>query len=428
MLKLLSSMLVMGGMRALALCSAVLTSAVLGRALGPADFGVVAVIMSVLNLVSVPSNDACSPLLVREIGLLSTSGKISRVQAFAAWAKSLADRLAWPATACLAVLALLLLLTGAADTNRVAWAVLFGAPVIVLWSRMTWQAGILRGSGHPRVPQALGWVLQPVCHLLLMLVLWRFSWLTPASALASMVVSVLTCVLVGSVLVEEKLPKAPKGMHSIAAGEIAKWKTSWRVFLTLGLLSVAMLKLPVLLLGVLSTDLQAGLYRAAENVALFVSLPLLLLNLSVSALVAQLFRNQERTEMQALLQKCTRLALVVALPAGLLLSIFAEEVLVLIYGAEFSAAASVLIVLVVGQLINVACGPVAMVLSMAGHEQRAVPAMVGSLLGMVLLIVPLAEGFGATGAAVAVSAALASWNVLLLYTIRRNIGISPAVI
>jgi O-antigen/teichoic acid export membrane protein len=97
-------------------------------------------------------------------------------------------------------------------------------------------------------------------------------------------------------------------------------------------------------------------------------------------------------------------------------------------GTGFAAAAPALVALWIGQLANLACGPVAVLLTC--HErERAV--LAGVALGAAanvglnaLLIPPL----GATGAAIATAASTALWNVVLVVAVRRRIGVDPTVL
>ena len=82
-----------------------------------------------------------------------------------------------------------------------------------------------------------------------------------------------------------------------------------------------------------------------------------------------------------------------------------------------------LVVLAIGQFINVSTGSVGFVLIMAGNERLArnntLLAATVSLVLNVLLIPPL----GALGAAIATAASIASLNLSAAYLVKRRLGI-----
>ena len=87
-----------------------------------------------------------------------------------------------------------------------------------------------------------------------------------------------------------------------------------------------------------------------------------------------------------------------------------------------SSAYPVLIILAGAQLVNVACGPVGLALTMTGHERTVFRAQLLSSVFAILLLPPAISSSGATGAAIVMALALIFWNVCLLRSEKNHVG------
>jgi O-antigen/teichoic acid export membrane protein len=97
-----------------------------------------------------------------------------------------------------------------------------------------------------------------------------------------------------------------------------------------------------------------------------------------------------------------------------------------LFGADFVAGHWVLLILLVGQLVNVAYACAGSTLSMTGH-QRTVAIVYGVivLLNAVLCYVG-ARLFGLEGAAAATTISMTAWNLWLNALTRRRVGVDTS--
>ena len=86
------------------------------------------------------------------------------------------------------------------------------------------------------------------------------------------------------------------------------------------------------------------------------------------------------------------MVLVLGLAVALVLSLF---------GAEFTAASTALLILIAGQLVNAVTGPCNLLLSMTGHQATTARIMAGAVGVNLALNLALIPRFGIEGAAVA---------------------------
>lgn len=107
----------------------------------------------------------------------------------------------------------------------------------------------------------------------------------------------------------------------------------------------------------------------------------------------------------------------------LLLFIVAPSWVMGLFGPEFTTGGTVLLVLALGQFINVATGSVGFVLIMTGNERLARNNTVIAATVSLVLNVLLIPRLGALGAAIATAASIASLNLSAAYLVKRQLGI-----
>jgi O-antigen/teichoic acid export membrane protein len=128
---------------------------------------------------------------------------------------------------------------------------------------------------------------------------------------------------------------------------------------------------------------EVGYYQAARFIINLVTMPIHLVNLTISASIVQLHAQGRRAELQQLL---TRSAALAGLPSLLAVAILAimPEVVLQIYGAQYIPAASALRWLAIGNLPFILSGSAGIALIMLGYERIS---LLLSITSAVLLIV-----------------------------------------
>lgn len=186
-------------------------------------------------------------------------------------------------------------------------------------------------------------------------------------------------------------------------------RTSWPLML-ISLMAVMINWAPTFLLGALSTTTEAGLYAVAWRTAQLVSFVLLASNTFMAPRFARMHHQQKRDALhRQFLMSNGLLAAAAIAPAAILIA-FSDSVMG-IYGAEFLEASDVLVILTLGQYVNVATGSAGFFLMMTGREivYRNITFVAGgATIGLCLALVP---PYGAMGAAFATATGLALVNL-----------------
>lgn len=177
-----------------------------------------------------------------------------------------------------------------------------------------------------------------------------------------------------------------------------------------------------IMLGILADARQVGFYGVSARAAGLASTALAAVTAVVAPRFAALHAAGRQDELSGLARTATGRAVLFALPV-LTVCLAAPAAVLSLFGSDFTAATSTLMVLAVGHAVNVVTGPVGYLLMMSGRERvlRNNVLAAGVLnIGLNVLLIP---AMGATGAATATAASMILVNVLSLIQVWRHLGI-----
>jgi O-antigen/teichoic acid export membrane protein len=180
----------------------------------------------------------------------------------------------------------------------------------------------------------------------------------------------------------------------------------------------------VLVLGVLAPAATLGVFGIAKRLSMIVGSLLTSIAVLFNPMVADLHHRGRLRELDELFKTSTRWLFTLGWPVCLAEVLFAAAI-VRIFGKEFASGVVALVILVLGQLVNVGTGTVSNLLAMAGRAKLTLANSLAFLALSLLLDLLLIPPFGLIGAAVANSGAVAAVNLLRLWQIRRVLGIGP---
>jgi O-antigen/teichoic acid export membrane protein len=170
-----------------------------------------------------------------------------------------------------------------------------------------------------------------------------------------------------------------------------------------------------------STEM-VGIYKTCANVASIAAMALVAMNTTIQPKISQLYYQGKQEEVMKLCTKFSRLIFLMNIPIfGMI--IFGSRLMIwLAYGEEFVPGAFALSILAIGQIFNVACGPVAQLLNVTGfHKQFRNISLIGALINLLLIII-LIPHWGIEGAAVASAISMAVWNIIGTFYIKKKFG------
>lgn len=176
-----------------------------------------------------------------------------------------------------------------------------------------------------------------------------------------------------------------------------------------------------LLLGIWGSSEEVALFAAAQRTAMLTSFVLVAVNAIAAPKFAAMHSQNDLEGLRRMALISVRLMLLAALPILMFILLF-PGLLMGLFGEDFRAGATALVILAIGQFINIASGSVGFLLSMTGHEKVlrvnvAIGAGVGIVLGAWLI-----PNQGVNGAAIATATAVATQNLFGVYQVNRLLG------
>ncbi|EJI1385723.1 MULTISPECIES: oligosaccharide flippase family protein [Vibrio] len=176
--------------------------------------------------------------------------------------------------------------------------------------------------------------------------------------------------------------------------------------------------------GFFISTAELGLLAAAQRTSLLIGFVLITINFVVAPMFASLYKERQMRKLQNLSRLACRANVGLAIVPVIICTLFPEFVMQL-FGGEFLAAAPLLVVLSLGQLVNVATGSVGFLLLMSGHERTMKYITISSGTVSICLLVTLCQMFGVIGAAWAMAIGMAIQNLAALYFVKRYLGFFP---
>ncbi len=252
------------------------------------------------------------------------------------------------------------------------------------------------------------------------------GWLTPVRAMGLQLAAAAAAVAFGGLYF----------VH-LFSGVLRRSRTSisWRAWgvamLRLGLSNGIRLgqgQVLLLLTGALSGAENAGLLRIAQRGAGLVSLGTAIAIVAAAPLVARLNAEGRHVRLQRLITQVARAGTAVALIVLIGFVLGGHWLLDTLFGAEFLAAWSALIILSLNEMTRALFGPGAMLMNMVRREGVTAAGFVISLAVSTSTAIALIPAYGTDGAAWGMFLGVAGMSVFLWQKARRNLKLDPAVI
>lgn len=180
--------------------------------------------------------------------------------------------------------------------------------------------------------------------------------------------------------------------------------------------------LPYMLLGYWVSSDDVGVFGVSIRTAMLISFVLIAVNSILAPKISALYRREAYVELEKLIKQTTLMLIFIGLIFSIVLIAFAENILNL-FGDEFTAGTTVLVILVIGQFVNVACGSVGYLLIMSGNEKSYRNCTLVSAMVLVVCGVILIPMEGIVGAAITSSLALVVFNIIATFYVKKHLNI-----
>jgi O-antigen/teichoic acid export membrane protein len=221
----------------------------------------------------------------------------------------------------------------------------------------------------------------------------------------------------------DDLEVAPKAAGSVPEESLARQFWSFTAARAVGSAVVMVWRrFDILLVAALSGPADAAVYTAASRFLVVGNLGIQAVTMTVSPQLGKLFARRDIAGAHRVYATATLWTMVFAWPLYLVTA-GAAHLVIRVFGAEYSAGTSSVVVLSAAMLVATACGSVDSVLLMSGRSLLSLGNAVITLAANVGLDLVLIPRFGILGAAIGWAGSIALRNLLALVQIRQLMGI-----
>lgn len=389
--------------------------------LGPKELGIYSIALAMIGLGATVATLGLPALVTREVAKSHVQEEWGRLKGILSVSRLLMVLVSGAlllATACVFA-------AGWATPER-SWLILCSTAIVPMVAVNQVRGAVLRGLNLVTLAEIPELALRPALTIILVIGVYvSVERVSATAAIFVQLVAVLGSFLLGAWFFRKHLPytirKTKSELNALA------WSREAQPFFWITVISVLESQVGTYVLGIVSDLEQVGLFQVASQMVSLIVLGLMAVNAPLQPRLSAAWETRNTTESQELVTEAARLGTIIAVTAAILLAPFAQ-VVVHLFGAQFEGASNVLRVLVVGQVINAACGSCGLVLIATGYQRFYLYAFAVALIVNVLASISLAPLYGAIGAAAAAVASFLVWNGLMVYWAFKKTGLRTAVV
>lgn len=419
--RLLRGLAQAGALTVFGLPIAFATQITLARVLGTDDYGIYAFVLSILNMAAIYVTLGLDNASIREVSAFTGLEDWAGVRGFArfSYRATVATSFALSAVG----LVIVALWPGIGRPTQMA---LYTLPLLLpLTAIMVLQTCMLQSTGGLIEAQAPSGIVRP---LLLIGLLLTVVFLVGQSLSSAEVLLLSGTASFASVLLSDRFLR--KRCHGARPRQPTpeqrkEWLRLGRSLLGVSTFQMAASQqLGIFMIGLLKAKREAGIYSAANQVALPVSIGVGAVLFVAAPMLAQYHSRGQRAELQRTLHLSVLASVALSLPALVAFALIGRWVLGW-YGPDFKAGYGILLVLSLSHLIvSLGSGIGGYLLSVSGNEHVNLRITAISAGANFLLVVALVGRYGMLGVAIAFTAAMLLRFALISRFLRREMNLT----
>jgi O-antigen/teichoic acid export membrane protein len=397
------------------------TVIVLARLLGANGFGSYAYGIAWASLLGVPAVLGLDRLITRDVAVDIQEKRFGSVRGLLQRSNQIVIIVSTSLALCATAAGLEVLQNPVRDTFAAAMILVPITAVTLLR-----QAALL-GLNRPVLSQLPELMIRPLTMLLVISAIWVFgrATLTSIVAMSIYVTATLFAFLIGALLLRNSVPISVR--RATPSFDTCRQLSVALPMMIISGIWIANGYVGTVMLGSLVDARSAGIYAVATRGADLVLIVMVAVNIPLAPRLARLHSAGDREGLQRLVSAVAKRTFVASLPLSVGL-ILLRDVYLGLFGSDFKAGGTALAILVLSQLVNVAAGPVGVLLLMTGYER---PAALGVACGATFNVginAVLDPLIGVPGAAIGALGSTVCWTLVLALLSVRRLGIRPSVI
>lgn len=192
--------------------------------------------------------------------------------------------------------------------------------------------------------------------------------------------------------------------------------------LAISLTTFVLLSADIWILGALGSPAEVAVYGATSRLVILIAMPLLVTNLVVPPIVAEMYAQGRTVELERTLRTFSTLAGVPSLLVLLAFILLGGPMLGLVYGDYYQSGAAVLVLLSAAKMVAVWSGSCGTVLQYTGHQTSMLRVSVLTSAFFVVGALLVVRDYGPVGVASVAAATTVLQNISLVLVAKRKTG------
>jgi O-antigen/teichoic acid export membrane protein len=189
-------------------------------------------------------------------------------------------------------------------------------------------------------------------------------------------------------------------------------------------MSVLLTRIDKIMLGIYMTSEVVGIYNIAVTVAGLITFLLVSSNMIFSSVISELYSLNKIKILGDLYSTITKWIIIFTLPVFITILFFPDTIMKF-FGQAYTIGSTALVILALGQMINVFVGANGTILSMCGHERLLLINNISMAIINVIFNVILIPKIGILGAAISTGMSIAIINIIKICEVKFLLGIIP---
>jgi O-antigen/teichoic acid export membrane protein len=404
-------------LKSLSIFLALCTNILLARHLGPEEYGVYIYTLAIIGLIAVFLVLGFPDYLVRELPKYKLEKNWPKLKGLLKKSNQIVFILSTIIVICL----FLIFITVFMD-SKIFKAFMIALPLLLLNPINDLRQASLRGLSHVVTSQLPELALRPATFLIFLLCFAIFN----VSYGADTAVGIyLFCTVLafasGFFMLRKALPYNDGRVEPNY--ETEKWLKGSLPFFFLGSLGLINNQTDIIMIGILRSASEVGVYKVAVQGAQLVIFMLLAVNMTIAPKISELHEKAQTQKLERLIKQSARVVLAFALPLGFVFILWGQVLISIVFGAEYITGSYPLSVLCLSQMINAGMGSVGLILNMTGNEKDTLKGHIIAALVNIILNLVLIPYFGINGAAWATAVSMICWNLILGLLVFKRLGI-----
>ena len=395
----------------------------LARSLGSSEFGIYIYAFTWVSLLDMIATVGLENLMVREVALYTSQKSWGLFRGLL----RRADQIVFCVSFSIGLLAIAIAWNVWQATNWTMFLVFCGAMIGLPFASLR---NLRRGTMDGLSQVTLGFLSETMIAPILFIILAGVAALISGSDFtASLAIIIYSAVVIISFGISTKirhrvLPKQSK----IAAPryQMKVWLLSAIPFMMLGSLYVISNRIDILMVGALKSVEIAGIYQPVSRGAQLLTFIPAAAGRNLAAKIAKTYASGDIKQLQQIMTKSAQIIFLISCPI-IIIFIGLSHWYLLLFGQEFLSGRNALIILCIGQLINLLTGLPDVLLHMTGYESHSA-AIKGISVGLnVVLNAILIPHFGLEGAALATAISISFAAIVDAIAVMQKLDINPTI-